>query len=494
VFFCARVASRHGDPINGFPIPGSTAEYAFFGFGMLRGVACQGRRIAAGRTEQSMSDTMGEAFGEAGKSFCTVNPHCLENIVRLSDEMEVTASSDIYDDRGTKLWAKGAPVSRNLQEKMLRRRLREPLEVNLDIEHGASLESIVDDCFDLMKNNAALEVLGGTTVAKGMLRNVSNTMHLSGPLRLLLTSAREHKKRSYEISLAGMIICSGLAHGIGLNDHDAGLLILSALVHDIGEMYINPEYLDNSRQLQPTEWKHVASHPCVGQAFLKEFTSFPPSVADCVLHHHERLDGSGYPFQISGSSMSQLGKLICVADSASAIVMRGGAGLSERVAVALRIIPEEFPRAAVSVITKALAGLDDTVGSTESCSFSERVLPTLQQLRASRMLAEAIAHADGRITRRVAGVGQFALAAILSIDKSLRATGVYELSQLELLERDPAIMGEVCLVLSEVTWRLRNLARNIYLRTEQGGKPDDLEQIADLVTVLSEAPKSASFR
>ena len=421
----------------------------------------------------------------AAEAFCTVNAHCLENIVRLSDDMEVLASHDIVDERGIKLWAKGKPVSRALQEKMLKRRLQQPLEISLDVGDGVSLESIVDDCFTLMKEVPALELLGGSSSAKATLKN-ARSIQLPAPLKLLLTSAREHKKQNYAVSLASMITCSGLACGIGLTDRDASLLILSALVHDVGEMYINPEYLDGSRQLQPAEWKHVASHPCVGQAFLKEFTTFSPVVADCVLHHHERLDGSGYPFQTSGETMSPLSKLISVADSVSAIIRWGGPGVFERVDVALRIVPEEFPRPAVSFVTKTLGRLGSDGAAATEGSYAERVLPTLQQLRSARIQAETLINANKN--GPVANVGQFAWNALRNIDKSLRATGVYEFSQLAAIESDPLIMGEVCLVLKEVTWRLRNLARNVHLRTEKSGNPGDLTQVGELVNILANAP------
>lgn len=106
---------------------------------------------------------------------------------------------------------------------MLKRRLRQPLEVSLDVGDGVCLESIVSDCFGLMKETLALDLLGGSSGAKGALRSVRN-VPLPGPLKLLLTSAREHKKQNYAISLASMITCSGLAYGIGLNDRDAGIL------------------------------------------------------------------------------------------------------------------------------------------------------------------------------------------------------------------------------------------------------------------------------
>ncbi|WP_263770941.1 HD-GYP domain-containing protein [Propionivibrio soli] len=429
-----------------------------------------------------MSGTVGGNPANEVESFCAVNPHCLHNIVRLSDDMEVMASSDIYDERGTKLWAKGAAVSRSLQEKMLLRRLQKPLELSLDVEHGVTLETVVGDCFEQIEANRFLGVLGGASGARSILRSVRG-QPLPGPLKLLLTSSREHKRQNYDTTIAGIVVSAGLANGIGLNERDSTLLVLSALVHDIGEMYINPEYLDGSRQLQPSEWKHVASHPCVGQAFLKEFTTFPPAVGDCVLHHHERLDGSGYPFQLSGASMSPLGKVMCVADSVASIIMRGGPGLRDRVAVALRIVPEEFPRRAVSFFTQALAAFEDAGPPAVSESFAQRVLPTLQQLRKARLLAEDLSNATS--TPRVAAVGLFALDAIRSIDRCLRATGVYDLSQLEVLERDPAVMGEVCIVLDEVTWRLRNLARNVYLRLEQSGDATDLALIDGLIAALN---------
>ena len=162
-----------------------------------------------------------------------------------------------------------------------------------------------------------------------------------------------------------------------------------------------------------------------------------------------------------------------------------------RVAVALRIVPEEFPRPAVSVIINALSQMGETGRLEVPGRYSELVFPVLQQLRSARLLGESLVASDASACSVKAG--QFALDSIRSIDKSLRATGVYELSQLEVLESDPAIMGEVCLVLGEVSWRLRNLARNIHLRLEKHGGVDDLARVADLIAMLSAKPKAETI-
>ena len=427
-------------------------------------------------------DSFGSLIAETSSgNFCAVNPHCLGSIVRLSDEMDIRASTDIVDVRGIKLWAKGAPVSRELHEKILSRRLRRPLETSLDVAPGASMEAILSDCFELMERSPSLGALGGIKGARSVLRGVRG-IQLPAPLKLLLTSAREHKKHSYEVSLSTMIICAGLACEASLADNDAINLVVAALVHDVGEMYINPDYLERSRYLQPNEWKHVVSHPCVGQAFLKEFTRFPTSVTECVLHHHERMDGSGYPFQVPGTRMNTLGQLISVADSASAIIMRGGTGLAERLAVALRIVPDEYPKRAVSFLTRTLAELSEPTSPTDIGAFSNELLPLLCQIRGARREAEALSGEQNN--KNVKNASSYALDVLANIDKSLRATGVYDISQLEALQNDPAVMGEICLVMGEVRWRLRNLARNIFLRTEKTGTASDLSAIAGLVSIL----------
>ena len=415
-------------------------------------------------------------------AFCLANMHYLESIVCLSDTMTVLASSDILDEHGNKLWAKGVPISRSFQEKIMRRRLQKPMESSLEVEQGTSMENIIDDCFALMKQTPALAALGAASEAKASLRALRDTP-LPEPLKLLLTSLKAHKNNSYTHSLATMIIGSGLAHGVGLNEDDAGALIISALLCDIGEIYLNPEYLDDRRQLRPAEWKHVLTHPCVGQAFLDEFTDFPNVVSNCVLHHHERPNGSGYPFQLSGPGISPLCKLLGVADTVAAIVLRSDAAIYERVAVALRIIPDEFPRPAVSFINHALARLDTVSTPAVSGSFAERVLPVLQQLRSARLLAKAMSK-TGSIPC-VANIGCLALDVLHNIDKCLRATDVYEFSHLDVLEHDSLCMGELCLILDEVSWRLRQLARNIYWRAEMSEEASDLLQIADLVAVLN---------
>jgi hypothetical protein len=160
--------------------------------------------------------------------------------------------------------------------------------------------------------------------------------------------------------------------------------------------------------------------------------------------------------------------------------------LGERVAVALTLVPGEFPPAAVAAITAALAPLADAGGSPAGGSFAQRILPTLQRIRAARLLAETLSKSAP--TPGLAAIGDAALAAIRGFDKRLRTIGVYDLALLGVLESDPLRMGNTCLVVAEVGWRLRHLARCVYLRTVQRG--EDATPVAELVAALGAADQS----
>lgn len=433
------------------------------------------------QTEGKMFRADYEVAGTSGASFCVVNPHYLENIVRLSDAFEIKVSTDIVDERGVTLWPRGAPVSSALRERISRRRLRQPLEMSLNIGDGVSMDSAISDCLALIERNQALEALAGQKGVQDMLRSL-RSMTFPGPLRLLLTSVRERRPHDYAASLAAMIVSASVANHAGFGEHEAGSLILAALVNDIGEMYIDPKYLDGARALSPCEWKHVVWHPCVGEGFLKNFTRFPAAVKNGVLHHHERFGGHGYPFQVTGEHLGMLHTMLGAADTVAAIIMCGGAGLADRVSAALHIQPGEFPAPAVNFITKMLAGLDEALPDCQGSRIAESVLAELGRLSAAKREAMYLMRGGHRLT--VTNAAGLALDVLLRIDQSLRATRAHDLTQREAPENDPAIMRKIRMIPDEISWRLRNLARTVYLYAGQSGNGQDLAALARLVGLL----------
>jgi len=104
-----------------------------------------------------------------------------------------------------------------------------------------------------------------------------------------------------------------IAREIGMPGDRIEGLRLGALVHDIGKIYVPAEILSRPGRLKLAELELVKDHAEAGYDILKD-VAFPWPVAQMVLQHHERLDGSGYPFGISGEAISPEARVIAVAD------------------------------------------------------------------------------------------------------------------------------------------------------------------------------------
>lgn len=435
-----------------------------------------------------MSESASEITSGSGSTFCLVNPHCLDNIVRLSDTFEVKASSDIVDELGTTLWSRGMQISREIRERMQRRRLRRPIEASLSVDAGISTETLVSDCLRLVDQNPYLAAIAGAQDARATLQSLRG-ITLTEPVRLVLTAAREQRQRDYEASLAAMIVCAGLASETRLSQQDAELLVLSALVHDVGEMYVKPEYLENTHTLSWEEWEHVVWHPCVGESFIREFAGFPAAIGDSVRQHHERPDGHGYPFRCTREQIGILGTLLGAADTVAALLLKEETDTAGRVSVALRVLPGEFPPSAITFIDRSLGNVRAHLPAQGGHRFADAILPQLQRLRSARKEATALLRGGHSLV--VINVADLALDLLLRIDQSLRSTGVYDLSQLDALEQNPILMSRMRQVLDEIDWRLRYLARDLGLLARQNGSAQDLATLTVFLAGLASGPTAS---
>ncbi len=93
---------------------------------------------------------------------------------------------------------------------------------------------------------------------------------------------------------------------------------MAATIHDLGKISIPAEILSMPRRLTSIEWELVKNHAQAGYEILKD-VDFDWPVADIVLQHHERLDGSGYPQGLKGSSICLEARIVAVADVVEAI-------------------------------------------------------------------------------------------------------------------------------------------------------------------------------
>lgn len=108
-------------------------------------------------------------------------------------------------------------------------------------------------------------------------------------------------------------LASAIAREIGLPEDQIEGLYLACVVHDVGKIRVPAEVLSNPGRLSSIEFSLIKQHPQAGYDILKE-VDFPWPIAQFVLQHHERLDGSGYPQGLKGDAILLESRIIAVAD------------------------------------------------------------------------------------------------------------------------------------------------------------------------------------
>jgi len=124
---------------------------------------------------------------------------------------------------------------------------------------------------------------------------------------------------TYMHSVAVCALMVSLARQMGLNDEQIRQAGLAGLLHDVGKMTIPLGILNKPGKLTDAEFKAVQNHPIEGHKMLLEGSGISEAALDVCLHHHEKVDGSGYPERLTETQISLYAKMGAVCDVYDAI-------------------------------------------------------------------------------------------------------------------------------------------------------------------------------
>lgn len=124
---------------------------------------------------------------------------------------------------------------------------------------------------------------------------------------------------TYLHSVAVCALMVGLARQLDLTEVETREAGLAGLLHDVGKMMMPLEVLNKPGSLTDAEFDVMRSHPERGFELLKEGALVPAGALDVCLHHHEKMDGTGYPHKLAGEQISLLARMGAVCDVYDAI-------------------------------------------------------------------------------------------------------------------------------------------------------------------------------
>lgn len=149
---------------------------------------------------------------------------------------------------------------------------------------------------------------------RNLVRSMMQTITVSTDASIWLT----HLKRAHDQvaihSINTCVLAIAFANFLQLRDEQVEAIGIGALLHDIGKIKVPREILDKPGPLTDEEHKIVRRHSQEGYNVLKVTGRLPDAALDAILHHHERLDGRGYPDGLKGEDFSLGARIVQIAD------------------------------------------------------------------------------------------------------------------------------------------------------------------------------------
>jgi putative nucleotidyltransferase with HDIG domain len=133
---------------------------------------------------------------------------------------------------------------------------------------------------------------------------------------------RQHHSQTYQHCLLVTGTAVAFARQLGFSQEDCKKLAVAGMLHDVGKARIPVSILEKPGPLDKDEWRVMRQHPEQGLEALKSSSAIEPDMMDMILHHHEYLDGTGYPHGLKGKEISDLTRLITISDTFAALIER----------------------------------------------------------------------------------------------------------------------------------------------------------------------------
>src|ERR1700704_4638346 len=139
-------------------------------------------------------------------------------------------------------------------------------------------------------------------------------------IRFDATASGRYHTDSYRHCLFVTGFAVAFAQHLGMREDDQRRLVRAALLHDVGKAFVPVAILDKPGKLTDEETRVIRMHPRLGYDALAAEGGFPPEMLDVVLHHHEFLDGTGYPNGLRGDQPRDIRRLTTIVDIHAALV------------------------------------------------------------------------------------------------------------------------------------------------------------------------------
>lgn len=193
-----------------------------------------------------------------------------------------------------------------------------PTTLAQELQRAAAIcaqgQDVVQHIFSEARMGSAVETEAASALVRAICRSVQR--HPNALISVARLKTTDNYTYMHSVAVCGLMVA--LAQNMGFSDARIQQAGMAGLLHDIGKAHSHLHILNKPGALTEAEFSHMKQHPVQGYAMLKDSVQ-DTEVLDACLHHHERLDGKGYPDGLQQDAISMLTRMTSICDVYDAI-------------------------------------------------------------------------------------------------------------------------------------------------------------------------------
>lgn len=238
-----------------------------------------------------------------------------KNLIEVNKTNSVITNQAIYNEQGILLLAEGADLNEKRAAILLQHKLMKPLEQCVGISSSLNAKQLYDFLNKFSNNIAGLKAVTVKNEFQKSLRNMCLYYEKYPLLQQNLTVLALRAPRIYYQGLFSALAGLAISLQLKLNLHEQQTVFIAGLFHDVGFLYLPPELNSKVQEFTGDEWKALQAHPLIAKRFLDLVPDLPKEIGTAIANHHERIDGTGYPYHIFGDKFPMLSQIIAATDN-----------------------------------------------------------------------------------------------------------------------------------------------------------------------------------
>lgn len=256
-------------------------------------------------------------------SFVITDPKDIDSILASSiKEVWIDVSKGLDVEPGVQAVTQTeaqAQVDADLQHVAAQPRQIERVPMAVELEKAVKICAKSKEAVTSMFHEARMGKSVDTAAAQNLVAEISDSVSRNPGALISLARLKTADDYTYMHSVAVCALMVALAKQLGLDDEQTRSAGIAGLLHDLGKALMPMDVLNKPGKLTDDEFRIIKKHPEEGFRMLQGGSNVNPVALDVCLHHHEKIDGSGYPKGLAGDEISLFARMGAVCDVYDAI-------------------------------------------------------------------------------------------------------------------------------------------------------------------------------